>query len=520
MLNNKFFVLILFFILILGYPIILFSSSNLILGQPFSQWKYKYEVVLNESAGLDRRFEPVEIHLEFKEGEVQNASREIRVVTEDLAREIPSQVYNVWYYPSGYVKSCNVVFLANVSANEVKKYYILYGNPDATQPSYKTDLQVKRNNNIFVENSNLKVVFLKNDPWISYVFYKKYSNETSLVKVSDGDPIWWGSVITETMTWHLPFKVKNYTRIIAGPIFSEITFDVIWGKGSGIINYTVSFRIYAYNDFILIRLKIYTDRTEEFLHLLAPSNYVEPRIFKYAFYPTKEGKIIYVGTSGVGDLTDWSGEWIDLENEIGTEDNPIGVGIVSVYSNVNYSGWRNGDPGEAAPYFKGSYQFIYTEIAVIIHSRSNWKIVQSRCTTFRNPLHEVVREIPKFYDLTLSIVEKGTKAPVYNASVILNNVNTDEKFEGFTNKEGIVVFKGLPKGVYNVTIKLDNKVLKEITIDLKSDMVKQIEVKIPGKQIIPVNTIMYSIVVVVLAVVLLIILTKTKRRSTGGVEDE
>jgi hypothetical protein len=97
-------------------------------------WKFRRPIFLEEKIGITRENEPIEIFLEIDPGKVLNCSKEIRV-TEGELREIPSQVYNESYL-GGWCISSNIFFLANVSANQTKEYYVYYGNPAATAPNY------------------------------------------------------------------------------------------------------------------------------------------------------------------------------------------------------------------------------------------------------------------------------------------------------------------------------------------------------------------------------------------------
>lgn len=101
-------------------------------------WRYRQAVTLTEVAGIDRINEPVDIHLVFLPNHCLDPRREIRVVTDD-GYEIPSATYNETY-SQGYARSCNIVFLANVSALSNRTYYIYFGNPNAKAPSYETQL--------------------------------------------------------------------------------------------------------------------------------------------------------------------------------------------------------------------------------------------------------------------------------------------------------------------------------------------------------------------------------------------
>jgi len=98
-------------------------------------WKYGCRVDLNETAGVARVFEPVDVFVDkIEPGCCTNAKNEIRVIDEDNS-DVPCQVYNITM-EGEYVKSCNVVFLANCSASSTAVYHIIYNNTAATAPEY------------------------------------------------------------------------------------------------------------------------------------------------------------------------------------------------------------------------------------------------------------------------------------------------------------------------------------------------------------------------------------------------
>ena len=65
-------------------------------------WKSYKSVILSETAGIDRKNEPVEVLLAFYPDEAQQLTRDIRVMAVDpktfALTEVPSQVYDVMEY--------------------------------------------------------------------------------------------------------------------------------------------------------------------------------------------------------------------------------------------------------------------------------------------------------------------------------------------------------------------------------------------------------------------------------------
>lgn len=88
-------------------------------------WRTRLPVNLTETVGIDRVDEHVDIFLSFDEGTCHDPEREVRVLSFDGSdwSEVPSQVYNVSYNGIN-ATSCNVVFMANCSADNTVTYYV------------------------------------------------------------------------------------------------------------------------------------------------------------------------------------------------------------------------------------------------------------------------------------------------------------------------------------------------------------------------------------------------------------
>jgi len=108
-------------------------------------WSFFKVLQLTEQSGLARLQEPVDVRLSFRQDQVVDLQREIRVARLDAAtgvlHEVVSQVYEEGY--SAEKSICRLVFLADVEANGHAWYVVLYGNPFAELPNYATDLEVK-----------------------------------------------------------------------------------------------------------------------------------------------------------------------------------------------------------------------------------------------------------------------------------------------------------------------------------------------------------------------------------------
>ncbi len=127
------------------------------------QWKDYKAIVLTETAGLDRKGEPVEVLLSFYADQGTNLTNSIRVVAVDpithAITEVPSQVYDInTDVPEGDPRPPNekglrrqvriwvptitarVAFLADVPGRTSRVYLVYHNNPGAKAPKYETDL--------------------------------------------------------------------------------------------------------------------------------------------------------------------------------------------------------------------------------------------------------------------------------------------------------------------------------------------------------------------------------------------
>jgi len=106
-------------------------------------WKYYKVIGVEESAGIKRSSEPIEVLLGFPSSQVASLFREIRVaeIVNGELREVTSQVHSVMHRNAE--KLCKVIFLADSDGQDKRNYLIFYGNPDAELPDYPTDLKVR-----------------------------------------------------------------------------------------------------------------------------------------------------------------------------------------------------------------------------------------------------------------------------------------------------------------------------------------------------------------------------------------
>jgi hypothetical protein len=192
-------------------------------------WNYGQEITLTENAGINRVNEIVDLFLVLEPGQCTNASKEVRVIAVDNS-DVPSQVYNVTMQ-GGYVSTCNVVFPANVSASSNQIYYVIYGNSNATAPTYD-GLRLRTEQS----GSTYNVTALKSGTEKNYArifwqqFLNLYSNGT-MVTWPGGPSGWEFSQINLGSLWSDAWDTAWFGHpttlklVESGPVFVEFNYS-------------------------------------------------------------------------------------------------------------------------------------------------------------------------------------------------------------------------------------------------------------------------------------------------------
>ena len=122
-------------------------------GQWWGGWRYFRRFTVTERSGHPRSREPVHVDVAFTAGQITDPAREIRIVDEASAQEIPCQVYGEAI--EGDARFCSVTFMADARAREQKTYLLLHGNqsPACWPPFYPTNL-VTRGEGVALEIDN------------------------------------------------------------------------------------------------------------------------------------------------------------------------------------------------------------------------------------------------------------------------------------------------------------------------------------------------------------------------------
>lgn len=106
-------------------------------------WKYCRAIHLDETLGIVRPLEPIEVLLSFPADQVTSLAREVRVarVTNGVLQEIPCQVHSEMR--RGREQLAKVLFMCGGRMHQRQTILVFHGNPDAELPAYPTDLETR-----------------------------------------------------------------------------------------------------------------------------------------------------------------------------------------------------------------------------------------------------------------------------------------------------------------------------------------------------------------------------------------
>jgi hypothetical protein len=210
-----------------------------------SSWKNFKALVVSETAGIDRKGEPVEVLLPFYPDEAEQLIRDIRVVAVDPVSyelmEVPSQVYDIKKYlveddmepdaqgnPTRDIPlwmptvTAMVSFLADVPARTSKVYLVYYNNEHAMTKMYTTDLRVQGEApGLQIDNSLYSISLHPNSGHLDQITLKSRPGVPLFHRMETNGAIHWNPGIyspprpwTHTADWKPPANVNH----ISGPV--------------------------------------------------------------------------------------------------------------------------------------------------------------------------------------------------------------------------------------------------------------------------------------------------------------
>jgi len=216
-------------------------------------WKNYKSLTLTETAGIDRKDEPVDVVLAFYADEAKTLQKDLRVMAFDpesnSLAEIPSQVYDIKQdaieedkmdsVNSAYARStwrvpiwtstttARVAFQADVPARSSRIYLVFHNNPLATTPVYPSALSMKgpapgltfekesgkvREVPIVIENEKIKVALHPHSGVLDEVTLKSRPDAVLYHKMETNGAIHWAPEAyppprpwTHTSDWMQPY---------------------------------------------------------------------------------------------------------------------------------------------------------------------------------------------------------------------------------------------------------------------------------------------------------------------------
>jgi hypothetical protein len=324
-------------------------------------WKNYKSVVVTETAGIERKAEPVEVLLAFYPDEAFDLKREIRVVEVDpetkVLTEVPSQVYDLQNYlvednldpdengkPTRDVPiwlptvSARVAFMAAVKANKSKVYLVFYNNDKALVKVYHSSLKVQGEMpGVNVDNGNISIALHPKSGHFDQLTLKTKPEFPLFHRMETNGAIHWNPEIysppkpwTHTADWNPPQNVN----LISGPVTAVTEF---WGNLRDIPEVDASVRYQFYPD-VPYFISSTSLRINETMNCIALRNgeivFKRELMTHAAWYDVIRNKVITYDVTDMPDLTDLKMEadvpWITFYNE----NEKIGfAGIQLNYSN-------------------------------------------------------------------------------------------------------------------------------------------------------------------------------------------
>jgi hypothetical protein len=309
-------------------------------------WKNYKSVVLSETAGIDRKAEPVEVLLAFYPDEAKDLKREIRVVSVDPAtyelKEVPSQVYDIQQYlveddlapdatgrPTRDVPvwlptvSARLSFLADVPARSSRVFLIYYNNVDAMAKVYKSDLVVQGEApGLQIDNEFMSVVLHPKSGHLDQITLKSKPEFPLYHRKETNGAIHWNPEIytpprpwIHTSDWDPPQNINAYT----GPVKA---LSEVWGNLREIpeVDASVRYEFYPGKPYFISSTVLRMNETVQCIALRNAEIVIKRELITHAaWYDAIRDEVITYDVTKMPDLTDLLMEadvpWITFYNE-------------------------------------------------------------------------------------------------------------------------------------------------------------------------------------------------------------
>ena len=165
------------------------------LPEPWRRWAKgwaHYEVLaLDETVGMPRAGEPIELAAAFPSNQTTMLSRELRLARVDSSTgtltQTPCQV--IRERRRGDQRLCDLLFQADSAAHVRSHYLVFWGNPDAELPDYSSDLEVRGEGyGLDIENRHYRASLSRQMGQIERLTYKQGGRELFAAGDGHGEP--------------------------------------------------------------------------------------------------------------------------------------------------------------------------------------------------------------------------------------------------------------------------------------------------------------------------------------------
>lgn len=236
-----------------------------------SGWRFAKRLGLSNATSLARDPEPIEVRVEFADGQIDDPSRELRILQVNTdgsgVREVPSQTHSLDDGPHGPI--ARVLFLASLPADGEITCLLFYGNPGAQPPTYETDLQIDGQQwDLTIDNLHYTAQLAPSMGQLKSLFFKTHppvSHEAPAALIGEGPPMDGGHGVEGTIHWgpdwsdaHAGrYRITNWDRppqcdILRGPVCLRVrrSGHGILALGPGVgrdesVRTTVTYSFYA-----------------------------------------------------------------------------------------------------------------------------------------------------------------------------------------------------------------------------------------------------------------------------------
>jgi len=326
------------------------------------EWKNYKSIVLSETAGIDRKSEPVEILLSFYPDEALHLKREIRVVSVDpethVLTEVPSQVYDIEQFliedeldpdadgnPTREIPfwmptiTTRLAFLADVPAKTSKVFLVYYNNENALAKVYETDLRVQGEApGLKIDNNKYSIVLHPNSGHLDQITLKSKPQTPLFHRMETNGAIHWNPGVyapprpwTHTADW----KPPENTKFMVGPVISTAE---MWGNLRELpeVDASVRYEFYPGLPYFISSTSMRINKRVDCIALRNGEIVFKRELMTHAaWYDAISDKVIIYNVAEMPDLADLFLQadvpWITFYNE----DTGIGFcGIQLEYSNA------------------------------------------------------------------------------------------------------------------------------------------------------------------------------------------